>query len=72
MNSTQNGQPILVAIRAPTVSSRSVLGKAAANSCGGLEAGMSDTDLGIGFQEIDTDADGLIDFCEFSDWWCDD
>jgi Ca2+-binding EF-hand superfamily protein len=35
----------------------------------GLEAGMSVTDLRIGFQEIDTDANGLIDFREFVDWW---
>jgi Ca2+-binding EF-hand superfamily protein len=35
----------------------------------GLEAGMSGTDLRIGFHEIDTDADGLIDLREFADWW---
>ena len=35
----------------------------------GLEAGMSSTDLRIGFRAIDTDADGLIDFQEFTDWW---
>lgn len=35
----------------------------------GLDAGMSRTDLRIGFQEIDTDADRLIDFGEFVDWW---
>lgn len=35
----------------------------------GLEAGMSRTDLTIGFREIDSDADGLIDFQEFVDWW---
>lgn len=38
----------------------------------GLEAGMSGTDLRIGFREIDTDADGLIDFREFVDWWSTD
>ena len=38
----------------------------------GLEAGMSGTDLRIGFREIDTDGDGLIDFCEFADWWSTD
>jgi Ca2+-binding EF-hand superfamily protein len=35
----------------------------------GLEAGMSRTELRIGFQEIDTDGDRLIDFQEFADWW---
>lgn len=35
----------------------------------GLDAGMSATDLRIGFHEVDTDADGLIDFCEFVEWW---
>jgi Ca2+-binding EF-hand superfamily protein len=38
----------------------------------GLEANMSRTDLRIGFHEIDTDADGLIDLCEFVDWWSTD
>ncbi|HEY5755591.1 MAG TPA: EF-hand domain-containing protein [Steroidobacter sp.] len=38
----------------------------------GLEAEMSGTDLRIGFREIDTDADGLIDLCEFVDWWSTD
>lgn len=38
----------------------------------GLEAGMSETDLRVGFHEIDTDADGLIDFREFVDWWSTD
>jgi Ca2+-binding EF-hand superfamily protein len=35
----------------------------------GLEAGMSAQELRIGFHEIDTDADGLVDFKEFVDWW---
>lgn len=35
----------------------------------GLEAGMTSTELHIGFGEIDTDGDGLIDFREFADWW---
>lgn len=35
----------------------------------GLDAGMSATDLRIGFHEVDTDADGLIDLCEFVEWW---
>ncbi|HEY0682219.1 MAG TPA: EF-hand domain-containing protein [Steroidobacter sp.] len=38
----------------------------------GLEAGMSGTDLRIGFHEIDTDSDGLIDFREFVEWWSTD
>ncbi len=33
---------------------------------------LSGTDLHIGFHEIDTDADGLIDFREFVNWWSDD
>jgi calmodulin len=43
-----------------------------ARSMRGVEAGMSETDLRIGFHEIDTDADGLIDFREFVDWWSSD
>ena len=35
----------------------------------GLEAGLSAAELRLGFQEIDTDANGLIDFREFVDWW---
>ena len=38
----------------------------------GLEAGMSGMDLRIGFREIDTDTDGLIDFREFVEWWSTD
>lgn len=38
----------------------------------GLEAGMSAAELRLGFHEIDTDADGLIDFHEFVDWWSED
>jgi calmodulin len=38
----------------------------------GLEAGMSETDLHVGFREIDADADGRIDFREFVDWWSSD
>ena len=38
----------------------------------GLEAGMSAAELRLGFHEIDTDGDGLIDFCEFADWWSSD
>lgn len=35
----------------------------------GLDPNMSAAELRIGFQEIDTDADQLIDFQEFVDWW---
>ena len=35
----------------------------------GLEAGMSDAEMRIGFKEIDADHDGLIDRREFADWW---
>lgn len=34
-----------------------------------LEAGMSTEELRIGFHEIDTDHDSLIDLREFIDWW---
>ena len=37
-----------------------------------LEAQMSDTDIEIGFKDIDTNDDGLIDFGEFVDWWAED
>jgi calcium-binding protein CML len=35
----------------------------------GLEAGMSDEEMKIGFREVDTDGDGFIDLREFSEWW---
>ncbi|PZN35346.1 MAG: histidine kinase [Proteobacteria bacterium] len=35
----------------------------------GLEAGMSERDMRIGFGEVDTDNDGLIDVEEFIAWW---
>ena len=34
-----------------------------------LESGLSDEELRIGFHEVDTDLDGLIDFGEFMEWW---
>ena len=37
-----------------------------------LEAGMTDGDIEIGFQDIDTNDDGLIDFQEFVTWWAED
>ena len=37
-----------------------------------LEAEMSDSDIEIGFKDIDTNDDGLIDFGEFVDWWAED
>ena len=37
-----------------------------------LEAGMTDSDIEIGFQDIDTNDDGLIDFQEFVAWWTED
>jgi calmodulin/calcium-binding protein CML/plastin-2 len=37
-----------------------------------LEAQMSDTDIEIGFKDIDTNDDGLIDFQEFVAWWAED
>ena len=38
----------------------------------GLEADMSHAEMKIGFEEIDTDRDGLIDRREFADWWASD
>lgn len=35
----------------------------------GLEAGMSEQEMRIGFHEVDTDRDGLIDQQEFTEWW---
>lgn len=37
-----------------------------------LEAEMSNEDAQIGFQDIDTNDDGLIDFEEFVAWWSED
>ncbi|HVY64538.1 MAG TPA: EF-hand domain-containing protein [Gammaproteobacteria bacterium] len=37
-----------------------------------LEAGMSPAEAKIGFQDIDTNDDGLIDFGEFVAWWTED
>ncbi len=37
-----------------------------------LEADMSDQETRTGFQDIDTNDDGLIDFKEFVDWWVED
>jgi Ca2+-binding EF-hand superfamily protein len=36
-----------------------------------LEAGMTETELRIGYNEIDTDGDGRIDLHEFCAWWLD-
>jgi calmodulin len=37
-----------------------------------LEANVSAKEAKIGFQDIDTNDDGLIDFGEFVAWWTDD
>jgi calmodulin/calcium-binding protein CML/plastin-2 len=37
-----------------------------------LEADMSDEEAKVGFQDIDTNDDGLIDFKEFVAWWAED
>jgi Ca2+-binding EF-hand superfamily protein len=37
-----------------------------------LEAGTSEREARIGFHEIDTNEDDLIDFKEFIDWWTED
>jgi calmodulin len=34
-----------------------------------IDAGMSDEELHIGFVEVDTDHDGVIEFEEFLEWW---
>jgi Ca2+-binding EF-hand superfamily protein len=35
----------------------------------GLEAGMSEAEMRIGVEEVDTDRDGFIDRREFFEWW---
>lgn len=35
----------------------------------GLDAGMSEEEMRIGFEEVDSDRDGLIDRREFAEWW---
>jgi Ca2+-binding EF-hand superfamily protein len=37
-----------------------------------LEADMSANEVEIGFKDIDTNDDGLIDFAEFVAWWTED
>ena len=37
-----------------------------------LDAGMTPRDMEIGFQDIDTNDDQLIDFDEFVAWWTED
>ena len=37
-----------------------------------LEAEMSEKDVRTGFNDIDTNDDGLIDFTEFVEWWAED
>lgn len=37
-----------------------------------LEANLSPKEAKIGFQDIDTNDDGLIDFGEFVAWWTED
>jgi calmodulin len=37
-----------------------------------LEADMSPNEVEIGFKDIDTNDDGLIDFVEFVAWWSED
>jgi Ca2+-binding EF-hand superfamily protein len=37
-----------------------------------LDADMSPRDMEIGFQDIDTNDDQLIDFDEFVAWWTED
>lgn len=37
-----------------------------------LDSGMSKREVAIGFNDIDTNDDGLIDFDEFVAWWLQD
>ena len=37
-----------------------------------LEAGMSEREARTGFEEIDSNDDGLVDFREFVAWWRED
>lgn len=37
-----------------------------------LEAEMSQQEAVTGFQDIDTNDDGLVDFAEFVAWWTED
>ena len=37
-----------------------------------LEADMSEQEAKVGFQDIDTNDDGLVDFEEFVAWWTED
>ena len=37
-----------------------------------LEAGISEREARVGFDDIDTNDDGLIDFREFAAWWRED
>ena len=34
-----------------------------------IDGSMSDSECHIGFMEIDTDRDGVIEFEEFLEWW---
>jgi Ca2+-binding EF-hand superfamily protein len=38
----------------------------------GLDSGMSEPEMRIGFHEVDTDRDGRIDCREFIEWWSSD
>lgn len=38
----------------------------------GLDSGMTTDEMQIGFREVDTNLDGLIDCREFIDWWSSD
>ena len=37
--------------------------------CAALGAGLSDEEVDVGFDAIDLDGNGVIDFDEFQAWW---
>jgi calmodulin len=40
-----------------------------AELCLALDEDMPEDDIDTGFEVVDTDGNGVIDFVEFRDWW---